>query len=178
MTEAKEHKGLTSGQNQSDINDGESLSLRKLASLVKRCNDGTASADDSGLFAFLRDELIEQSLMAAGVNPVQFERVIRAFFQTGNASESAATVGIHATTAQRWVTRFADLASRVQERRKVEDAADAACELICDRKRQHKPSFGSGKWSDRKIRNRPLNFDSELEPADGGLCSGCPRRQI
>lgn len=180
MVDAKEHEVLTNRAGQSDTEtDAQALSLRSLASLVKRFNKGAANAEDSELFAFLRDDVLEQSLAASSINPVSFEQLVRDFFLTGDAAESAGNVGIHERTAQRWVGRFVDLANLAIAGRKAAEAAEAACELICDRKRQHKPSFGPGKWSSRKLRTRPLNFDPDLEPGSpGGLCSGCPRRHV
>lgn len=170
--EREAHGGLTNGSGRSDTGDQwTEVSLKGLAELVKRFHDGSATAGECELFAFLSRDVLDGPLMASGQWSVSLERVLRDFFQSGDAKAAGAKHGVGAKTAQRWVGRFVDLASRVLQRKKAIEAAEVACSLICERKAQHSPSFGPDPWHSRSVTR-------QADVMDGGMCSGCPRRQV
>lgn len=150
---------------------GTELSLKGLAVLVRRVLKGTASADECELFAFLSGPLLEGSISSARLWSSQFDAVMREFFRLGNVAAAAQRCQVPERTAYEWVTKYAEFAGKVKASRSRRDAADVACALICDRKAQHKPSFGPEAWNSREV--------TREEPrGDGGqMCSGCPRRQ-
>lgn len=170
---------LTNPSEKSHSNRGPNVSRKTLAELVRCCLDGSASADERERFAFYSTTLLHASIAADRRWSLPREDLLKKYFELGDASAAARDLGISERTGRQWVADYARFVDGVQASQDRQSAADVACELICGRKRQHKPSFGPEPWHSRKMREKPGPVepkpDDELV-SDGGGCAGCPRR--